>query len=76
MDMAAIAVPQWYREARNKGASRESLLREVEAFCLKALQRNAARHGEPAPETVEPEVLSITVDMYESALLHTDGGEL
>lgn len=68
MDMAAIIVPGWYLEARRKGASKESLRGDVEAFCLKALKRDAARNGTPPPDAVEPEVLAMTIDMYESAI--------
>jgi hypothetical protein len=68
MDMAMMIVPEWYRAARQQGKSAEALIEQVRDFCLQAIQRHAARRGEPWPETVDNEFVAMTADTFEFAL--------
>ena len=73
--MTSLIVPEWYLKARQEGASKEELKKQVEAFCLKAIKRRAARLGESEPDQVEPEVVTITFDMYEFAIQNDENVE-
>jgi len=68
MDTATMIVPEWYRAARQQGATRESLLEEVRAFCLTAVQRRAETSGKPKPHAVEAGFVAMTADIFEHAL--------
>lgn len=61
-------VPMSYLEARDKGASKGALEKLVNELCLAALARDALKRNQPAPEHVAPELVSLTMEMYEYAL--------
>lgn len=63
-----MIVPQYYKKAKTEGASAEALSKLVESHCLRAIQADAERKGQPQPQEVEPSVVSLTINMYEYAL--------
>ncbi len=67
MNVAQAIAPAWYIEARTGGKSKEDLRDTVAAECLNALKRRAEHQSKPAPEHAEPEVVGMTIDMYEFA---------
>jgi len=74
MNVSEIIAPAWYIEARTGGKSKEDLRDAVAAECLNALKRRAARRSKPAPERAEPEVVGMTIDMYEFAFSRAGAG--
>ena len=75
MDMTSIIVPEWYIKARQSGATPDSLKDKITEFCLESVQHYAALDGEPIPETVAPEIVDMTLDLYELTLLNHRGGK-
>lgn len=61
--MSSLIVPDWYREAKEKGATLEDLRQSISDFC----QESAKRRGTPYV-AIDPEVISMTQDAYEYAL--------
>jgi hypothetical protein len=75
MGMGQIAAPEWYVKARSGGISKEDLLDKITEECLNALKRRAARQGKPEPREVQPEVVTMTADMYEFAFSRAGNDE-
>lgn len=67
MDIQELIVPHWYFRAKQQGTPKHQLIKMVETYCLEAIKRRAQREGAPVPDHIEPEVVSITFNMYESA---------
>ncbi len=61
--VSSLIVPDWYREAKESGATQAALRQRISDFC----KESAKRRGTPDME-IDPEVIAMTQEAYEHAL--------